>query len=366
MRVVHVTAPAKFGGLETVVSALVGAQRRRGLDVTVVASINEGDFEGHPFLEQVQAHGVDVVPLASRPGQLLDEMRALRRALRVLKPDVVHSHGYRADIMTVLLRPLLRRPIISTAHGFTDVTPRVTLYERANRFAMRFFDTVAAVSAPLQRRLETSGIQASRIALVPNGCPRQSFFPRAEARRTLGIPDDAIAIGWVGRCSPEKNVALFIEAIALMSPTGSLEVSVIGDGPDVEPARANAERLGISPRVRWHGRLPNAGALLAAFDAVALTSTTEGTPMVLLEAMSAGVAIAATAVGGVPELLGEGTAGLLVPSGDASALAAALSRLAQNPEEREAIVVRALARVASNYTLGAWAARYEELYLAIR
>jgi glycosyltransferase involved in cell wall biosynthesis len=133
-----------------------------------------------------------------------------------------------------------------------------------------------------------------------------------------------------------------------------------GRGP-LSSLRAQADALGITDRLRWHGMIPEAGALIRAFDAVVLSSRTEGTPVVLLEAMGAGVPVVATAVGGVPDVVSDQDA-FLVPPDEPASLARALHAIRTDSGAAGKRVLAAGARLASAYALDPWLDRYEAVY----
>src|SRR5262249_32473885 len=161
-------------------------------------------------------------------------------------------------------------------------------YERLQRRAFRRFEAVVAVSRPLATLLRNDGIAPSRVHLIPNGYAAPVFSPRDEARQSLGLGPGFVA-GWIGRLSHENAPDVF--AAALSRRGSDVAGVVVGDGR--ESTR--------NPRVIWKGRGPDAGLLIKAFDVLVLSSRTEGTPIVLFEAMAAGVPVVATAVGGVPD-----------------------------------------------------------------
>ncbi|HET7228577.1 MAG TPA: glycosyltransferase family 4 protein, partial [Longimicrobium sp.] len=144
-----------------------------------------------------------------------------------------------------------------------------------------------------------------------------------------------------------------------------LVVSLVGDGPERAALAARTARLGLGGRVRFHGALPRAGEVVAAFDVLALSSRTEGTPMVLFEAIAASVPVVASRVGGVPDVTAEDGA-LLVPPGDPAALAAALSRVYRAPGDAFARAAAARGRLSSLYTLEPWLDAYAALYAELR
>jgi glycosyltransferase involved in cell wall biosynthesis len=184
---------------------------------------------------------------------------------------------------------------------------------------------------------------------------------RADARRTLGLGSDTKIVGWIGRLSREKGADVMLNAFSLCDR--SLRLSIIGDGPEREHLRELAARLGIAERVTWHGAIANAGTLLSAFDAFVLSSRTEGTPIVLFEAMYAGVPIVATTVGGVSDVVSSDQA-LLIPPEDPNRLAGALGELATNPDITLVRSRSARERLRTSFDLTVWLAEMESVYRA--
>ena len=357
MRILHVLAPAPYGGLERVVTDLTAGLAARGHEVHVAAVLDDESDPEHPFLRglRVQAH---VVRASGRAyGREVAAVDALRRRLH---PAVVHTHGYRADVLHG------RRngsPVATTVHGFTGGGARIRVYEALQRRAFRRFDAVVAVSAPLAESLRTR-VDAGRLRTIPNAwTPSAPSLPRHEARARLGIGPAAPVIGWVGRLSREKGPDVLLDALARISGL-PWTASVVGDGPEGHALRRRAARQGIGERVRWHGAVPGAGALHAAFDLFVLSSRTEGTPMALLEAAAAGVPVVASAVGGVPHVLGGGEA-RLVPPDDPAALASAIAAVLADPAAGAERARAARRRLATAFGPGPWLDAYESLYASL-
>jgi glycosyltransferase involved in cell wall biosynthesis len=187
---------------------------------------------------------------------------------------------------------------------------------------------------------------------------------RESARRALGLSSEGLVIGWVGRLSPEKGPDLFLQALAAVDVPG-LGV-MVGDGAERARLSDLAGSLGLTAaRVRFLGQLPEAAALLPAFDVVALTSRVEGTPMIILEAVAAGVPIVAFRTGGIPDLLTDETAWLVSP-GDVSGLRAALRDALASPAEGKARAAAARARLADRLSLDRWVAKVRAVYQEAR
>ncbi|MDQ6828450.1 MAG: glycosyltransferase, partial [Gemmatimonadota bacterium] len=306
LSILHIVAPTDVGGLESVVRLLAIGQQARGHRVHV-AAVLDGRPEDSPFCVGLKAAGVSLKPLTvSRRGYLSERWR-VRALCRELKPDVVHTHGYRPDIID---GPVARRagiPTVTTVHGFTGGGWKNQTYERMQRRGMRSFDGVVAVSRQLVARLAAAGVTRNKLHLVPNGYT-ELLAPHdfATARAHLSLPEGRRMLGIIARLGREKGVDVLLEALASVSP--DVLLSVVGDGAERDRLENLARTLGVRDRVTFHGAQLDAGRLITAFDVFVLSSRTEGTPMVLFEAMAAGVPIVTSSVGGIPDVLGASSA----------------------------------------------------------
>jgi glycosyltransferase involved in cell wall biosynthesis len=360
LTVVQVLACHPVGGAESVVRMLASGLHDRGHRLHVVAVL-DAEPASHLFEMATREGGIEVVPLRLPPRAYGRERRKLTELLRQLGAQVVHTHGYRADVQAGAVARRLGLPAVSTVHGFTGGDWKNRLYERLQERALRSFDAVVAVSRPLVERLRSRGVPAERIMCVPNAWRRGvDALPRAEARRVLGLANGEAVLGWVGRLSFEKGADLFLEALARIADV-TVIACVVGDGPERAALVKRAESLGLGSRVRWAGVRLEAGALFGAFDGFVLSSRTEGTPIVLFEAMDAGVPIVATRVGGVPDVVSEREARLVEPERP-DALAAALDALRANPNEAAKRALSAQRRLEETFRIEPWLDAYEALY----
>jgi glycosyltransferase involved in cell wall biosynthesis len=363
--VLHLLAPAPFGGLETVVRHLARAQAEAGARIQVAAILPPSPDQPHPFVAAARAEGIDVHTLAVPDRSYLRERRLVARLIRELEPDIVHTHGYRPDILDA---PVARRAgvaTVTTAHGFTGNTLKNRFYEWTQCRAFRRFDAVIAVANGVRKRLLRSGVPEERIHVVPNAHAAPiPPLPRQHACTELGLPPEGPpVIGWVGRVGPEKGPDTMIRALAEPA-LSEVHLCVVGEGRSVDACRSLAAELRVGDRVRWSGRVDEAGRLMAAFDVLCLSSRTEGTPMVLFEADGAGVVVVATAVGGVPQVLGDGWN--LVPPEDAPALATALAHALYDPDAANEARERATRRIRTEFDARSWARRHLEIYQRVR
>lgn len=360
MRILHILVPAEAGGLETVVKWLASSQRRMGNDPHVAPIVlNEAVWES--FVQPLVESGVDVHPIPLAPRAYLQQRVKIGALCKTLRPDVIHTHGYRADVLHVGTARRLRIPAVTTVHGFVGGDRKNRLYERIQTFTFRRFDAVVAVSRLQMDDLIKSGLPEARLHLLPNawGGVSDPLDP-AEARRQLQVAEDRFHVGWVGRLSREKGPDVLIDGLSDLHDLPHV-VSVVGDGPEGDSLKQQAAEAGVDQYIRWHGMVPDAARLLAGFDVLVLSSRTEGVPMVLLEAMSAAVPIVAAAVGGIPDVVTEKEA-LLVPPEDPQALAASIRDVAADPLGARARAEAARQRLLADFSMTQWVNRYDAVY----
>jgi glycosyltransferase involved in cell wall biosynthesis len=316
--------------------------------------------DDHPFIARLRSLGIPFTSIVVGTRSYAREYRALRALVARLKPGVIHTHGYRADIIGGAVAKANSIPTVSTVHGFTGGSKRNRFNQTLQCFALRFADAVIAVSKPLVEVLRTAGVPRERICLIPNGFgPPDKILTRAAAREKLGLADDAWVVGWVGRLSPEKGPDVMVSALARSHPAWRL--SMIGDGRERHNLIAQAAKLGIGDRMTLHGEVADAGAVFAAFDAFVLSSRTEGTPIALFEAMWANIPVVATAVGGIPDVVTSVHA-FLVPPEQPGAIGDALNQIRRDPAGAANRAKEASYRLSQRFSLDAWVDAVDEAY----
>lgn len=350
--------------MERVVQALAVGHSGLGHEVHVVAVLDQAE-RSHPFAEVLSREEIPVHEVVLPPRRYRRERQRVGRLCRELAPDIVHTHGYRCDVVDSGVARRLGIATVTTVHGFTGGGAKNRLYEWLQRRAYRKFDAVVAVSRPQVERLERAGVPASKIHLLRNAwVGMEEPLDRTVALERLNLDGSRFQIGWVGRLSREKGLDVLLDALPHLADM-PLELTVLGDGRERAPLQARVERSDFAPRVNWVGVVPGAARLLGAFDALVLSSRTEGTPMILFEAMAAGVPIVATRVGGVPDVVTEAEA-RLVPPEDPTALAAAVRAVRDEPEATRRLVEAARRRLEAQFAPDPWLAQYESLYRSVR
>ena len=363
MRVLHVTCPGEVGGLERVVQILAAAQQAAGHEVHVAAFVG-GVTAGTAdrFSAPLRAAGVAVHTFTILGRAYLRERSAVVKLANRYRIELIHTHGYRADVVAGGVAGRLGSvAAVTTVHGFTGGGFRNRCYEWLQRRAFRGFDAVIGVSQPLVDRLRQSGIPPQRIHMVKN-CwqPSAPRLDRTSARLALGVRDDVFVIGWVGRMSHEKGPDVLLDALDHLTDL-PLCVQFLGDGPERAMLEERSHARWGTTRVVWRGTVMDADRLFSGFDVFINSSRTEGTPMVLFEAMAAGVPIVATRVGGVPDMLAPDEAWLVPPSGPA-ALAAAVREVVLNPGEAAIRARAACRRLQRECDISEWASAYTMAY----
>jgi glycosyltransferase involved in cell wall biosynthesis len=358
MKILHVIAPCPAGGAESAVRSLAIGLRNAGHDVEV-AALTADTVGEHPFVRRLRSDDIPVTELRFGRRDYLGETRALAALLMQRKHDIVHSHVYRADTVTFLASTETATPHVSTLHGFTGGGLRQAAYVKFDSWILRRCAAVICVAPNVRDEALATGLNESRLHLVPNGYEPGPQLSREAARAVLNLAPDAQAVGWIGRLSREKGPDQLLDGIASMHQYCA--VTMIGDGPERVNLDLQATRLRLTGRVRFPGQVDDAGRFLPAFDVLALSSRTEGTPMVLLEAMASRVPIVTYNVGGVSSMLTTDSA-LIVAPGDFRGLARALDYTFACPRTAALRANVAHRAFESNYSASRCAQRTIDIY----
>ena len=364
MEIVHVVENLDRGGLERTVVDLIASQRDAGHECRVICLFKLG-----LLARELLASGVRVDACGKRPGL---DLRALRRARALIRqsPDaVIHTHNAMAHYYAVLAS--LGLPVkcrINTRHGMGGRT-RSGRQEWLYRQSLRGTDYAVAVCEAARQRFAADGMRPRRALLsVPNGIRLERFRPADDVARQslvaeLGLPTGSRIIGTVGRLQPVKDHALLLRAFAkvrVQVPEAALVI--VGDGPLRAALEAQAEQAGLSDALRFMGDRHDVPRLLTGMEVFALTSTSEGYSVALLEACASSLPIVATDVGGNREIVRHGINGRLVPPGDTAAIATALIALLRGGEQAAAMGRAGYAWAQAEASFRTMAERYHGLY----
>lgn len=363
VRVLQYLAPDAVGGIETVVEALTTKLDHSVLDVGVAAMVRSG-APGERWVEALRVKGVRcaVLPPTYR---LWRDLASLKRVISEQSPDVLHTHGYRADLLGAVLRQATRPKLVATVHGFTPVDAKLAFYGWLDRRALRRFDLVLPVAATIRDTLVRERLAPERLRLVPNAVevPAPPAQPAA-LRAALGFPAGAILVGTVGRLSPEKGHQDLLAAFAsLVQRHPTARLIIVGDGPTRARLETQAVHSGLAGRIHFLGRRRDIERLYPCFHVFALPSHTEGCPTALIEALAYGIPIVATAVGAVPEMVQHGVEGYLIPPREPGRLAAALVSMLDAEPAWPAFAAAGRRRYEAQFRLAPWLERMTATYL---
>jgi glycosyltransferase involved in cell wall biosynthesis len=321
----------------------------------------------HPEVTRVTSLGREISPI--------DDLRALGSVISIARrfqPDIVHTHLAKAGtIGRIAARVVGARVVIHTYHGTVFrgyFGPRKSrAFIEIERALSHVTTRIVAITAGQRRDLIALGIGDERkVVEIPLGLPLAEFLDpldRSSARAALQIDRDVPLIAIVARLVPVKDVSMFLKAMASVpSPAVAL---VVGDGFLRAELEAESVALGLSERCRFLGWRADVKSIYAAADVIALTSQNEGSPVSIIEAMAAGKAVVATAVGGVPDVVTDGSTGTLVPAGDAQAFSAAVRGLLADPLRRERLGAAARRAVYPAYDARRLIADMSSLYSSL-
>ncbi len=322
VRVLEVLATLKRAGAEQVAAALACRLDRSRFETAVVALFDAFPQGLEPALESC---GVRVWHLGKRPGLDLRMYARLARVVREFRPDVMHTHSY---VMRYALPAARSTALVHTVHNVAarevDAAGRWV-----HRLAWRLGATPVAVSAEVARSF--AQVYGFEPKMIPNGVDTAAFVrpgAREKWRRAHGFSDTDRIVAAIARLEPQKNPLGLLEAFARV-PDAHLVLA--GSG-----SLAGEVRNRAGERVHLLGVIEDVAEMLAAADVFVLASDWEGNPVSVLEAMAAGLPVAATAAGGVPEVVRHGVTGLVVPRGDMHALGEAIAAVLQDRNMGEA------------------------------
>lgn len=362
IHVVHVLHSLGVGGTENgvvnLVNALGGEFRH-----TIVSMTTRGALAGRLSVP------VEIHALERRRGLDLQTGVRLARLLRRLRPDVVHSRNWGAFDAVLAARLARVATVIHGEHGWeaSDPTGRNPRRNRVRRLLAPLVWRYTTVSRDLERWLTaTVGLPADKVVTIVNGVDATRFAeaPKGAGRKALGLGDDRVVIGTVGRLNPVKDQGTLLEAFARISDDRrGLALVLVGDGSAADALRDRAERPDLAGRVHLLGRRDDIPLLLRGLDVFALPSLNEGISNTILEAMASGLPVVATRTGGNPELIEDGVTGRLVPVGDTAALAEALGAYAADPHLRALHGKAASERTVERFGLDRMVDGYRRLYL---
>ena len=363
VKVLLVTHDLNIGGLQRVVVDIALNLDPARYTVSVCVLREGGAFEKELRDAKIMVHRVPATP-----GKV-DYLAFLkiRQLIKDIAPDIVHTHNSQPFIEGALAGVFAGMPaMVHTDHG--RQFPDKRRYMWMEWLASHVVSDIISVSDDNKASLvKYEHISESKIRVIPNGIDEKKYriqVDRIAKRADLGLePDVWPVLGWCGRLSPEKGLIFLIRALRdLSSSYPRLRLLLMGEGVLRNELEAQAEAEGVAPYVRFLGARADVPDVLQVVDVFVLPSLREGLPLVLLEAMAAGVPIVATDVGGNRQAVHEGQNGFLVPSENPAALAQAIRRLIDDETLRTQFSRQARQLFEQHFTIGRMVEQYDRVY----
>ncbi len=362
-RLLILTAGFDVGGAEQLILTTAPRLQRDGFEVTVAC------LKGWAILgDELEGRGVRAVALGAKGAW---DLRAFGRLLSILRRDriqILQGHMFLANLAARIVGRLATVPIVVTAHHDTDVWMR--FYHRwIERLTAPLSDSVTACSEAVRRHaLGVLGLPPGLVRTLPNAIeiPDGGADPRARerVRRELGASQEDLLVGSLGRLvEPKKGLAVFLAAARLLSRDfPRVRFALVGEGPARGPLEKRAAREGVSHCTAFAGLRRDVPDVMRAFDLFVQPSLWEGFGLTAVEAMAVGTPVVASRVGGVSEVVADGETGILVPPGDAPALAAACAQLLRNRDLAERLGRAGMERVRARFGIERMVRDLEDLY----
>lgn len=365
LKVIHIIGGGEFGGAERHILNLAGAVDPQAVEITVCCLFSD------PFVKIASGAGVRALSIPMRHKADFGVVGKLAALLENGGFDLVHTHGVRANLLGRLAaRQAGKKKVVTTVHSLLERDYPGFLNCLANSWTERatrgWTDHFITVSRGLKDRLISGGVSGDKVTVIYNGIVLDEFSPPEEpgaAREKLGFGPGTPLVGIVARLHAVKGHRYFLEAAGeVLSQRPDARFLVVGDGPCRSVLEELAGRLGIAGQVTFTGFVEDVRSLMADLDLLVISSLWEGFGLTAVEAMALGVPVAATEVGGLPEVVLHGETGLLVPPANPAALAKSIVWLLDHPDATGEMAKKAGKAVREKFTAAVMARRTEELY----
>ncbi len=357
VKITHLITELSTGGAQMALLRLLTHLDRSRFEPSVVCLYNGN---GEPA-QRIKALGIPVIDLEMRGKLRLDALWRLYMVLRQTQPTILHTWMFHANLPGRILGRLSGVPIIISSERTMGQESRWRYH--LNRISAPLSDRVVCVSQRVADFVtQKVGIPENKVVVIPNGIDTAIFAnlpPKNQTRTRLNLPIEKNIVGTITRLTPVKRLDMLLRAT---SDLPDVHLLIVGDGPEKDNLVQLGQNLQLTTRLHFAGQQNNIIPWLAAMDVCVLASDWEGMPNVILEAMSAGLPVVATAVGGTPEVVIDNETGFLVPPGNPKALAEAIETLLHNPALRHKMGHAGIQRVQQHFTLRQMVERTQTLY----
>lgn len=358
-KILFFTVDSRIGGTEKMVISLAASLPKEEFSVSILTIKPKG-----PLHEMARSLGIsaDTLGIRSRLNGFLAPMRLFRFLLEN-RFDIIHTFLFQANNLGRVVGWLANVPVRIGSQRSTDYWRR-PYHDLLDRITIPFSRIIVSNSEAGRKMLmRRVGLASEKIVFIPNGVPPAAVIPKEKAKEILGFSSEAFLIGSAGNLRAPKGYQYLLPAfreVALKYP--EVKLLIAGEGPLRRTLERFSRRLGVSEKVFFLGFKKDLSVFYSGLDLFAMPSLWEGMPVALLEALSYGLPVVATAVSGIPEVMSDGCEGFLVAPANPQQIAAGMSELLNNPQKRLEMGNRGRARVASEYSREKMIAAYVNLY----
>lgn len=307
----------------------------------VIGSFSGGEQKTNAYAEEAVRRSLPIQTIHERGPFDWRVIGQIMKLIDDLNIDIVHTHDFRSNIFGLLAARWRRRPIVTTAHGWIANNVKGKLYVAADKLALRFFDRVITVSERTRGLITRARVASRKIIVISNALSLDRYQPDRRAdifRRELGVGADTVLIANIGRLSPEKGQLEFLQAARELAPRWpGVKFLLLGIGPDREMLERFVADNGLKQAVIFAGFRRDMINVYNGLDLVVQSSSTEGMPNVVLEALLMEVPVIATDVGGTAEIVEHERTGLLMQPGSVQAIVSNITDYLENPARHRAM-----------------------------
>ncbi|MFL6386210.1 MAG: glycosyltransferase family 4 protein [Terriglobales bacterium] len=360
VKVLQLISSGGYYGAENMLLNLCASQQKAGCENTLMLFYNV-HVPNVEFYERARRRGLSVRMVHCQGRADWRAVRQIEECIQEDGIDLLHTHGYKADLYGYVAARRSGKPIVATCHNWVGGTAALGIYNHLDRMALKRFQGLAAVSDLVAQRLLDSGVAAKKIRTIANGIDVERF-ERALPSPALDFEGNKV-VGMVARLDLQKGFEYLLRAAhALCGGFPALKVVIVGEGPDRQAIESMIQRFGLQSNVILAGQHSDMPGIYAAMDIFVLPSLNEGLPMTILEAMAASRPVIATRVGAISSVIKDGETGLLVDPGDINGLRDALARLLTDSDLCRRIGSAGHDWVSRNYTSEVMALKYRAMY----
>ena len=360
VKVLQLISSGGYYGAESMLLNLCASQEQSGCENSLLIFYNVR-VPNVEFYERARRRGLSVRMVHCNGRADWRAVRQIEEYIQEDAVDLVHTHGYKADLYGYLAAWRCHKPVVATCHNWVGGTAALGIYNHLDRMALKKFNALAAVSEKVAQRLLAFGVPAEKIKTIANGID-VAAFERPEPLPLLKAEGGPV-VGVVARLDLQKGFEYLLRAARKLCKTfPGLKIVIVGEGPDRSAIEEMIGEYGLQSKVILAGQQSNMPVFYAAMDICVLPSLNEGLPMTILEAMAASKPVIATRVGAIPSVIKDGEHGLLVDPKDSEGLRNAIASLLGDPERRRRMGDQAHAWVSRNYTSEAMALKYRDMY----